>query len=1555
MHILSYTVTFDSDGGSAVKEQKVDSGKTATEPEAPKLEGMAFLGWYDGENEFDFATPITKDITLKAKWTETDYHVVTYTLPAGVAVTRTGFTATTRVLVGTKITLPDVTEVNVTAPEGHALKSWNVKVGDEQIGTDYEPGTVLAVMDDMVITPKTATAKAVDFKVKPSDDAAVTAGTTGANAPYVPQSVGEGGVAAEPVAPTRPGYEFLGWGVANEAGTGYDIYDFGPPVTGAVHLVGQWKGIGTNVVVVDADNVQNLTLNGKDSVELGDELTNVKLDYDGVAAIPVVEPSDEPDGDTPAWVTSIAFLAPEDEDLEVKKFKALVSDTEPDAEALAGVTAQNSLDDIYADYDVGEIVKGAKIDLDLVQGWYSFANAAKYTKIATTYKPDMPVYVAVQFVYDDDASNWFVLRLAHPKAAELAAVELYLGADDTVRFVDEAGKKTAYSDYTEYVVKAGAYKLDAEPVSGKNAFDKWSVYLLDGLMADLPPEVQPNANGEYAFDGGSTYAVVANWTDGVTIDFDDGELDGDTVVVNGEMEPVTLLAGDEYTLPACAYSAKGYKFIGWHAAKITVTTGGGDPTINVDDPDDVIYDDEYLKMETVLQPGDKITLGKNAESFTLVAEWDKGVTVTYGNNIPEAAVVVGDMDAVVLERDSELTLPACGYSSKGYKFVGWLVKPAEAKDVIYDGEYVDNGEGVLLDAGEVITVGSGDVTVTAQFEALRAITLVNGATNEASEAIYGAGDEYEVPTNPFTAETGKKFAGWKVDANTFVDADGEAITADDILQPGDKIYVKAGNTPLKLTAQWDTLVKVTLSAGELTVPAGFDNSIASEMIYFKGDEYVVPENPFVEVAGKQLKNWKPDANFFKDAACTVATAATDVLKPGDKLYIGASDATLTAVWDDVYTVSFDENEGTGTMADVSVIGGTKYELPECTFTAPTGKEFDYWKFGDLETKYQPGAKVEVNANVTVKANWKDVAGVILRDTKTTPDADVFNAVANGVDFTLPECSFTAPTGYEFAGWNTKADGTGTAKAVGDIVKGTTTATPYFAMWKPIVQFNQGTPAYGNLIADANQAKVTVVDVEKDEELTTQYGVDTYKLSADAAVVYLEENVHFSTESDLQKGHYIGLTMNVAKDAVDGANLTIVGTKTNTGALTGFIDDNPFITGAKYEGQVTLVARIDDVMAETAPAAKDLFKVELEWKNKTKTNFVLHVGDLKMANTVTFKNGQGSDSGQAAPVTGTMADVTVNAGETYTIPAAAYTTSSNKIVTNWTAGTTVSGTRANGTAFTNQITLYSGDTIVMPNATVTLTAVWSGEGFYVTFDANGGTLPANMPNPLFVAKDTGIEEVLGDYTITRTGYTLTGWVDTKTGNRYAVDDSTNIVTAMNLKAQWTGVSLTVGFNENGGLIPSGASAPATMNFVYGSTAKLSKNTYTKANYRFIGWGTSPDGEVLYTDEQDVGTLLDPSISTITLYAIWEEAYKITYSFTDVATYIDGFKADATYTEYVKPGETLTLPTLDQLIVKQANPGKSLVWKIGDTTYAAGATVPASALTTNVTATANWIDA
>ena len=66
-----YTVTFNTDGGSAVSEQTVKAGEKATKPADPTKEGHTFKGWYlPDDTEYNFDNGVNANITLTAKWEE---------------------------------------------------------------------------------------------------------------------------------------------------------------------------------------------------------------------------------------------------------------------------------------------------------------------------------------------------------------------------------------------------------------------------------------------------------------------------------------------------------------------------------------------------------------------------------------------------------------------------------------------------------------------------------------------------------------------------------------------------------------------------------------------------------------------------------------------------------------------------------------------------------------------------------------------------------------------------------------------------------------------------------------------------------------------------------------------------------------------------------------------------------------------------------------------------------------------------------------------------------------------------------------------------------------------------------------------------------------------------------------------------------------------------------------------------------------------------------------------------------------------------------------------
>lgn len=78
------TVTFLSDGESAAPSQ-IRANTPADQPADPTKEGYTFIGWYNGESEWNFETPVTADLTLTAKW-QLNQYTITFDTAGGSEV-----------------------------------------------------------------------------------------------------------------------------------------------------------------------------------------------------------------------------------------------------------------------------------------------------------------------------------------------------------------------------------------------------------------------------------------------------------------------------------------------------------------------------------------------------------------------------------------------------------------------------------------------------------------------------------------------------------------------------------------------------------------------------------------------------------------------------------------------------------------------------------------------------------------------------------------------------------------------------------------------------------------------------------------------------------------------------------------------------------------------------------------------------------------------------------------------------------------------------------------------------------------------------------------------------------------------------------------------------------------------------------------------------------------------------------------------------------------------------------------------------------------------------
>lgn len=196
-----YTVTFNTNGGSAVKEQEIDYGGKVTKPEAPTQTGYTFAGWYSDANfntpwNFDTNT-VSGNMTLYAKWNINQY-TVTFNTNGGSDVDSLS------VDYGDTVTKPaDPTR------DGYTFAGW---YSDESLATAWNFET------DTVSKDTTLYAKWTEIPTYTVTVAASSHGSVTVN----PTSAAAGEMVTLTIAP-ETGYTLSGLNVADANGTAITV------------------------------------------------------------------------------------------------------------------------------------------------------------------------------------------------------------------------------------------------------------------------------------------------------------------------------------------------------------------------------------------------------------------------------------------------------------------------------------------------------------------------------------------------------------------------------------------------------------------------------------------------------------------------------------------------------------------------------------------------------------------------------------------------------------------------------------------------------------------------------------------------------------------------------------------------------------------------------------------------------------------------------------------------------------------------------------------------------------------------------------------------------------------------------------------------------------------------------------------------------------------------------------------------------------------------------------------------------------------------------------
>lgn len=156
-----------------------------------------------------------------------------------------------------------------------------------------------------------------------------------------------------------------------------------------------------------------------------------------------------------------------------------------------------------------------------------------------------------------------------------------------------------------------------------------------------------------------------------------------------------------------------------------------------------------------------------------------------------------------------------------------------------------------------------------------------------------------------------------------------------------------------------------------------------------------------------------------------------------------------------------------------------------------------------------------------------------------------------------------------------------------------------------------------------------------------------------------------------------------------------------------------------------------------------------------------------------------------------------------------------------------------------------------------------DGYQITLDAQGGTLAADVPNPIITNLDGTLKEPLP--TPTKTGYTFGGWYLTADCTGAKVENNAKFETNATLYAKWAPITYKVVFHDNYRKPEKTSEQP----FTYEEEKPLSHDD-TKINreyYRLDGWAETPDGKIKYETGSKVKNLCSEDGGKKDFYAVW----------------------------------------------------------------------------------------
>lgn len=411
----------------------------------------------------------------------------------------------------------------------------------------------------------------------------------------------------------------------------------------------------------------------------------------------------------------------------------------------------------------------------------------------------------------------------------------------------------------------------------------------------------------------------------------------------GEMPAKRVRQGESFLIPDCSFvHPNGARFLGWS-----------------DDPAAETGEAEFAPRQSYTPTA----------NITLYAIWEKLYTLSYDANgglgAPDAQPNIPGGAAVTL---SAAVPTHADVNGKAVVFLDWT---ESQKNILGR----DDPAGTYYRANAAYTMPAHDVK-------LYALWGIDENRN-------GEADALERKYSLIYSLNGGYGKGYIRD-NLLC---GESVSVIDMIP----LHEDEGNTPVVFIG-WADYARVTL-----------DRHSDARPYYSAGDTYIMPDyNVELYALWGYDENANGTADTLEEKYTVRYTDGIDGAAFSDEVYenllagedtpafggstvreyytfIGwepelevkvSGNAVYTAKWRlKSHTVSFDAGEGTGSMPEQTGDHGSEIEAPECSFTPPDGKVFDYWSTqpDGSGNSYQPGDSFTLVEDITLYAVWKDEA------------------------------------------------------------------------------------------------------------------------------------------------------------------------------------------------------------------------------------------------------------------------------------------------------------------------------------------------------------------------------------------------------------------------------------------------------------------------------------------------------------------------------------------------------------------------------------------------------